>query len=105
MRPGKLIAHSGAEFKWDEKSFDFNQEAMNVLIDLENFHNSKVTYSDYGSGEYYQDGRSKAWGKRNDYSYFNEAVLFNIGQFIKEFPETQEQFIDYLATLDRSFYD
>ena len=104
MKAGKLIADNGATFEWDNKSFDFNHEALEVLVNFDNW-KSEVTFSDSGNGKYYEDGRNRAWGKRSDYGYFTEAILFNIGKFIDKFPETRDQFIQYLIKLEKKDYE
>ena len=81
--PGKLIANNGAEFKWDDYSFDCNE----TLTKEQKKH---LRYSDNTDFE--------CWGNSSDLSYrgLKDTIVYNIGIMFKNYPETKEQFFEYV---------
>lgn len=81
-QPYKLTANNGAEFSWENRCFQIN----NILF-IE--HKDTLRYSDFTL--------EHAWGDDGDYSYegIKDAIMYNIGIMLKNYPETKEQFIEY----------
>lgn len=81
--PFTLKSYNGAEFSWKDDSFSINS------ILFKN-HKNEFLFSDCTNDE--------AWGNSSDYSYsgIKDAIMYNIGQMLKFYPETKEQFLQYV---------
>ncbi len=87
-QPYKLKANNGAEFSWGNREFSINDILFKEYKD-------KLRYSDCTEKE--------GWGDDGDFSYggIKDAIMYNIGIMIKHYPETKEQFIEYVTNYPR----
>jgi hypothetical protein len=100
MQAGNLVADNGAEFNWDntDKSkpyFSFNKIAYDDFYCEEKDYATEIVYGDCSE--------NGAWGSSNDFSPIHDTILHNVGIFIAKYPETKQQFLNFL--LENSKHD
>lgn len=81
--PYELKSDNGAVFSWDNNSFYIND----ILFSE---HKNSLRFSN--------QSETTVFGDSGDYSYkgLNDAITHNIGVMIRNYPETKEQFFQYM---------